>query len=216
MYIYGRKCQSSRECFYYFPAFLYFTISFQLNSKMTITGEPWTSSAAEASNHQLVQLSLPVLDALARNDLDSARKLSNNPAISPYIASDECSSVWKRRAEQIQASPDDAIWVTRMVVDMASGAVVGRAGFHGPPDEKGMVEVGYSIDPLCRRKGHARAALKIMLGMAAGDSRVKVVRASIQPTNTPSNNLVAQYGFTEVGEQWDEEDGLEKIFEVAV
>ncbi|KAJ3494689.1 hypothetical protein NLG97_g3917 [Lecanicillium saksenae] len=183
---------------------------------MSITDEPWTSAAAEAAHHQLIQISLPVLDALAQNNLQSARDLANNPNISPYIASDECSGVWKRRAAQIRQSPGDATWVTRLVVDSQTGAVVGRAGFHGPPDENGMVEVGYSIDPLCRRKGHARASLKIMLDSAAADQRVKVVRASIQPNNLASHAVVAKYGFIEVGEQWDEEDGLEKILEVSV
>ncbi|KAJ6790054.1 hypothetical protein PWT90_03965 [Aphanocladium album] len=183
---------------------------------MTITDEPWVSAAAEAAHRQLIQLPLPVLDALAANDLQSARNLSNNPNISSYIASDECSGVWKRRAGQIRENPGDAIWVTRLVVDSQTGAVVGRAGFHGPPDGNGMVEVGYSIDPLCRRQGHARAALKIMLDVAAADPRVKVVRASIQPSNFASKAVVAKYGFTEVGEQWDEEDGLEKVLEVDV
>lgn len=31
---------------------------------------------------------------------------------------------------------------------------------------------------------------------------------------TPLRALVLQYTFTEVGEQWDDEDGLETIFEV--
>ncbi|OAQ97335.1 hypothetical protein LLEC1_07520 [Akanthomyces lecanii] len=183
---------------------------------MTITDEPWTSTAAEAAHRQLVQLPLPVMDALANNDLKSARALSDDPNISPYIATDECAVVWKRRAAQIRASPDHATWVTRIIVDTQTGAIVGRAGYHGPPDENGMVEVGYSIDPLSRRRGHAQAALKIMLDVAAADARVKVVRASISPSNIASMGMVAKYEFKEVGEQWDDEDGLEKIWEVAV
>ncbi|KAJ2978844.1 hypothetical protein NQ176_g3594 [Zarea fungicola] len=183
------------------------------NRELAITGEPWTSPAPEAAGHQLVQLSLPVLDALAKQDLDTARILSKNPAISPYIASDACSGTWKMRADQIRANAGDADWVTRLIVD-STGTVVGRAGFHGPPDEKGMVEVGYSVDPLHRRQGHARAALKIMLDMAAKDARVKVVRASTQPINIASRSLIDQYEFKEVGEQWDEEDGLETVLEV--
>lgn len=42
---------------------------------------------------------------------------------------------------------------------------------------------------------------------------------SVRPTAhhslaTASRRLVAQYGFFEVGEQWDDEDGLETIFQV--
>ncbi|SJM64436.1 hypothetical protein FM101_08585 [Arthrobacter rhombi] len=41
-----------------------------------------------------------------------------------------------------------------------------------------------------------------------------VVRATISPDNHASSSLVEAYGFKEVGEQWDDEDGLEIIFEV--
>jgi RimJ/RimL family protein N-acetyltransferase len=77
-----------------------------------------------------------------------------------------------------------------------------------------MVEVGYSVDPVYRRQGYARAALSAMLDRARAEDSVRVVRASIRPDNVASRALVAQFGFIEVGEQWDDEDGLETIFEV--
>jgi L-amino acid N-acyltransferase YncA len=45
---------------------------------------------------------------------------------------------------------------------------------------------------------------------------VTTVRASVSPTNTPSLNLVRSEGFVAVGEQEDEEDGLEIIHELPV
>ena len=39
---------------------------------------------------------------------------------------------------------------------------------------------------------------------------------SIHPDNLASYQLASQYGFVKVGEQWDEEDGLEIIYEVEV
>jgi [ribosomal protein S5]-alanine N-acetyltransferase len=42
------------------------------------------------------------------------------------------------------------------------------------------------------------------------------VRATISPGNVASLATIAKFGFAEVGEQWDEEDGRELIFEVAV
>jgi hypothetical protein len=44
---------------------------------------------------------------------------------------------------------------------------------------------------------------------------VTTVRVTISPDNDASNALAAQYGFAETGEQWDEDDGLEIIYEVA-
>lgn len=94
--------------------------------------------------------------------------------------------------------------------------MVGRAGYHGPPDEAGMVEIGYSIDPLHRRRGHARGALLILLATAKTHPGVAVVRATVRPDNFASRRLLDQYGFREVGEQWDDDDGLETILEAPV
>jgi L-amino acid N-acyltransferase YncA len=43
---------------------------------------------------------------------------------------------------------------------------------------------------------------------------VRTVRVTISPDNVPSYRLASQYGFAEVGEQWDDEDGLEIIYEL--
>ena len=40
------------------------------------------------------------------------------------------------------------------------------------------------------------------------------VRVTIGPDNVASYQLASQYGFTEIGKQWDDEDGLEIIYEV--
>ena len=77
-----------------------------------------------------------------------------------------------------------------------------------------MVEVGYAVDPAFRRQGYARAALVALLKWAKEDAAIHKVRATIRPDNIASLELVRQYGFVEVGEQWDEEDGLEVVFEV--
>lgn len=49
---------------------------------------------------------------------------------------------------------------------------------------------------------------------AAREPQVHTVRVTISPDNVASHQLASQYGFVEVGEQWDDEDGLEIIYEV--
>ncbi len=79
-----------------------------------------------------------------------------------------------------------------------------------------MVEVGYSIDPQYRRQGYARAALRALVDRATAEPGVTTVRASVSPDNVASRDLVLSEGFIAVGEQIDEEDGLEIVYEVAV
>jgi RimJ/RimL family protein N-acetyltransferase len=163
---------------------------------------------------ELVHLGLDALRALAAGDVAAAREASGLP-VTAWLAGEECVGTWRIRVAQVAADPDAAGWVTAVVVDTERHLAVGKAGYHGPPDETGMVEVGYAVDPALRRRGYARAALETLLDRAAREPDVRTVRASIRPDNAPSRNLVLQYGFAEVGRQWDEEDGWETVYEVA-
>lgn len=168
-----------------------------------------TSSSREV---RIVHLLGPVFDALAAGDLASADAASPVP-LSAYAAGPDWRGVWRMRSEQVRQDPSAAAWVTGVIWDVEEKTVVGRAGYHGPPDEHGMVEIGYAVDPAYRRRGYARAALELLLQRAADEPAVTTVRVTITPDNTASSSLTAQYGFIAVGEQWDDEDGLEIIYE---
>jgi RimJ/RimL family protein N-acetyltransferase len=164
---------------------------------------------------EILQLDAAALRGLADGDLAAADRTSPVP-LTPYLAGDECRHVWGIRAVQILEDPPSAAWITGIVWDPQRRLAVGRAGYHGPPDETGMVEVGYSIDPQYRRQGYARAALRALLARAAADPAVRTFRATISPDNVASRDLVLAHGLTEVGEQEDDEDGLEIIYELPV
>lgn len=161
---------------------------------------------------ELVQLPVAAIDALGAGDLDTANRHSPVP-LTRHFSVDR-RAVWKFRSSQLAAEPRDAGWITAAVVDRSTGRAVGCAGFHSRPDAAGLVELGYSVDPAFRRRGYARAALELMLARAAAEPAVRTVRATISPDNEASRNLVLQYGFKENGSQWDEDDGLEIIYEV--
>jgi len=79
-----------------------------------------------------------------------------------------------------------------------------------------MVEIGYAVEPVHRRRGYARAALQALLERAVVEREVRTVRLTISPGNTASERLASVYGFVPVGEQWDDEDGRELIYELGV
>ena len=164
---------------------------------------------------RLIQLPDAAIHALAAGDLAAATRAAGM-RLPEYFISDECRSTWRMRSAQIAADPNEAAWVTRAIVDFTRGIVVGRAGYHSAPDERGMVELGYAVDPRQRRRGYARAALEALLERAEAESAVRVVRATVRPDNVASRRLIDQYGFVAVGEQWDDEDGLETVLELGI
>jgi RimJ/RimL family protein N-acetyltransferase len=163
---------------------------------------------------RIVHLNGPVFHALAEGDLAAVNAASPVP-VSDYFVGPDWRAVWRMRSEQVESDPASAAWVTGVIWDERRNLAVGRAGYHGPPDASGMVEIGYAVDPAYRRHGYARAALEALLRRAAQEPDVHTVRVTISPDNVASYRLASQYGFVEVGEQWDDEDGLEIIYEVA-
>jgi RimJ/RimL family protein N-acetyltransferase len=164
---------------------------------------------------RIVQLDPATLAALADGDLDRAAATSPVP-LTPWLAGPESVGTWRFRAKQAVETPEDLPWITGVLWDDELRQAVGKAGFHASPDDDGMVEVGYAVDPEYRRRGYARAALELLMDRARSEPSVRTLRATVSPENAASLALIAQYPFVEVGEQWDEEDGLETIFEMPV
>lgn len=179
---------------------------------MTTFRDPWQLVAPGLPVVRLKRLPEDLLDRLAADRIEHPL-----PApVSPYLAGPECAGLWRRRAQQLRETPADADWVTRLIVDPGLPVAVGVAGFHGAPDDAGIVEVGYRVDPDHRRRGYARSAVRTMLAVARAHPDVRTVRASISPANVASLALAEAHGFVAVGRQWDEEDGWEIVHEVSV
>jgi RimJ/RimL family protein N-acetyltransferase len=162
---------------------------------------------------RIVHLDAVAFRALAAGDRAAAEAVSPVP-LSEYLVGPEPRGVWRMRSEQCESDPGAAAWVTGIVWDEQNSFAAGAAGFHEPPDADGMVEIGYGIDPAFRRRGYARAALEALLARAAREPDVRRVRVSIRPDNVASSGLALRYGFRQIGEQWDDEDGLELVYEM--
>lgn len=121
------------------------------------------------------------------------------------------------RLEQMRRDREAQQWLVRALVLRSDVTMVGHAGFHGPPGSHGLqpatVELGYTVFPAFRRRGYASEAALALIqwGEAQGIRRFV---ASISPRNEPSLTIIRRLGFVRTGEHWDEEDGLEHVFEL--
>ncbi|MGH2454657.1 MAG: GNAT family N-acetyltransferase [Candidatus Limnocylindria bacterium] len=121
------------------------------------------------------------------------------------------------RARQVAERPSDAPWLLRAVVRAEPGQAreaIGHLNFHAGPDDRGMVEIGYTLLPAARGRGYAIEAVRAAFGWATRVHGVRHFRASVAPDNERSLNLIGKLGFVRTGEQWDPEDGLELVFEL--
>lgn len=158
------------------------------------------------------RLRLEVLDQAAVAALAAGGSLSELGHSDPYQAMATAEHMLALRAAQLEKSPGDAPWLVRVIVECATGAVVGYVNFHAPPDSEGMVEIGYQVVPQAQRRGYATEAANAMWAWAA-ERGAQTLRASIRPDNEPSLALVRRAGFAHVGEEVDEIDGVELVYE---
>ena len=115
-----------------------------------------------------------------------------------------------RRLEQLASDPELAPWLVRAIVVADASAptgrrVVGHLGGHGPPDEDGMVEVGYTVLVSERGRGLATAAARAWFDWAHAHG-ARVARLSTVPDNGPSRAVAGKLGLVEIGAEWDEDD----------
>jgi RimJ/RimL family protein N-acetyltransferase len=162
---------------------------------------------------RIVQLPAEAIIALADGDLAGGNAASPVP-LTDWAVAESSVRTWQFRAVQAIQTPADLPWITGVLWDDSEQTAVGLSGFHAAPDADGMVEVGYGVDPAYRRRGYARAALEIAIERSRSEPDVRILRATISPDNEASLGLVRQYPFVHNGEQWDDEDGLELIFEL--
>jgi len=161
--------------------------------------------------------SLNQLDRLAAGDADSvAAELG--ATLSPAWVGD-VRWVAALRAKQLRLRPSDGPWLLRPILlrrEDGSRSAVGYLNFHAGPDERGMVEVGYMLQPHARGRGYAIEAVRAAFAWATRVHGIRRFRAAVAPDNERSLNLIGKLGFHQTGDQWDDEDGLELVFELEV
>jgi len=123
------------------------------------------------------------------------------------------------RAQQLRLRPTDGPWLLRPILlrrDDGSSSAVGYLNFHAGPYESGMVEVGYFLLPEARGQGYAIEAVRAAFEWVTRVHGIRRFRAAVAPDNERSLNLIGKLGFRQTGDQWDDEDGLELVFELEV
>lgn len=127
------------------------------------------------------------------------------PGLREFYTSGEVSPAW---IESLRAAGATDPWVHGFAVIRCDGReVIGAAGYKGPPDEEGAVEIGYGIVPGCQGQGFATEAAAALVECALADGRVRTVRAHTAPEENASTRVLAKCGFAWLGEVIDPEDG---------
>lgn len=89
----------------------------------------------------------------------------------------------------------------------AKRSIIGTAGFKGPPDADGMVEIAYGVAPSFEGQGYATEAAGALVDFAARSKDVRLIRAHTLPEPNASTRVLLKNGFHHCGAVVDPEDG---------
>lgn len=120
------------------------------------------------------------------------------------------------RVPQVKVDSSLNKWFVRWIVLRESREIIGSTSFHGAPDESGMIEIGLGIEFIFQNQGFGFETLAGMWSWVCNQGGVKVLRYTASATNAASITLVNKFGFKHIGQQIDEVDGPEEIYELSV
>jgi RimJ/RimL family protein N-acetyltransferase len=114
-------------------------------------------------------------------------------------------------------APEVLSWIARTAASVSASTgtasawlivegdeALGLVSLKAPPRE-GVVEIGYGIAASRRGRGHASAAVGLVLAIAR--SRGWTLTAETSPTNPASAKVLERNGFARVGERLDDDEG---------
>lgn len=171
----------------------------------------------------LIQTKRLELHAVQPSEYELLAKERDNPALwvdrgfrNPYRHLVDDPGPLPFRIPRIRENPALAKYLLRMIVLRESHEIIGSSGFHDGPDADGMIEIGIGIEPTYQGQGYAKEALRGMWDWVVSDPLVSTLRYTVSPENAPSQAIIKKFGFQLVGQQIDEIDGPEDIYQMSV
>jgi len=148
-------------------------------------------------------------------DKSDQKALANRSITNPHRVLVDNSGPLGWRVPQVKIDPSVNKWFVRWIVLKETAEVIGSTSFHGVPDAKGMMEIGLGIEEPFQNKGYAKESLKGMWSWVSQFPEVKTLRYTVSPDNLPSIAVINYFGFEYKGQQMDDIDGPENIYEMS-
>jgi len=167
----------------------------------------------ETKRLELHHLSSEAIIELFEDKSDN-KALLNRSITNPHRVLVDNSGPLGWRVPQVKVDPSVNKWFVRWIVLKETAEVIGSTSFHGVPDADGMMEIGLGIEEPFQNQGYAKETLLAMWRWVLTYPEVKLLRYTVDPENAPSIEVIKYFGFELKGQQIDEVDGPEDIYEM--
>lgn len=145
------------------------------------------------SNHLLLYAcSLELIEAILK-DTAHLNKLLNLEY--PVNKRDIDKTVFEAFRSHILKDPDSFTWWSYLIVLKEKKALIGDCGYKGPPDETGVVEIGYKIFENYQLRGYGKETAQALIRNAKSSGQVTKIIAHTESRFNASTSILKANGF---------------------
>lgn len=148
----------------------------------------------ETQRLRLVALFPDEVEALVARDEETASQSAGVVFPSGWPVEPEAREGLEWHLRHLRANNAHIPWRIRVIVERASGRVIGSINLKGPPDATGDVEIGWGLVEDYRGRGYAFEAALAVVKWAAAQANARSVSATVPRHNGASERLAAKLG----------------------
>jgi len=131
-------------------------------------------------------------------DAEAIAAYRSNPLVHRYQGWDrtDADGVLAQIREMSGRSPGEPGWIQLTVEELDGGRLVGDVGLSPDQHDRGVIKIGYTIDPEFQGKGYATEAVEALVDYAFDALGASVIRAFASAENLPSIRVAEKVGLT--------------------
>jgi ribosomal-protein-alanine N-acetyltransferase len=181
-------------------SFIFLVDSLPVNSDVSGKISVTQMSIIDTSRLSLLPAPTKFIELLIANEYGRAGDLLNLIVPDGWPNDDEAREGLSFHLKAIQRDSTELLWRIRLIALRSNRTVIGSINLKGPPDESGMVELGWGISHEYRRQGIAVEASEAVIEWVCSQPKVRRVIATIPADNIASIRVAERLGMNLTGE----------------
>ena len=157
-----------------------------------------TTLRLQTARLELVAVEARMAQAMASDRAELGRLIAARvpPEWPPELMDDH---VMQFIVQAVERDPGGTGWWVWLIVLAAERVLIGSAGFKGPPDADGRVDVGYSVLDAWQRRGYATETVQALVDWAFRDPRATRIVGETFPYLPASIRVLEKSGLRFLG-----------------
>jgi len=139
-------------------------------------------SAIHTARLELVAIDPTAIRYLIEGDRKAAEQVMGVTLPEEFPTEDDLAGFLQIQLHRMEKSPNRRAWMARLMLSNTKEAI-GHCGFHGPPEEIGRAEIGYTVFKKFRGQGHAKEAAHALIQWAFEQGEPQVFASGVRSTS---------------------------------